>query len=131
MPRLPHDSSARSSTRVSRERSTSCRIAQRQDRLAQRVTRWWSWNRSATCTTRAEVEDDFWGGVTTRIVLSERFEAEAPDGIKVFSHAEIVFLFDRVDPSRLCSPSGRTRSSATTGRSGVAAQVSLSSLLLF
>ena len=49
---------------------------------------------------RDEVHDDEWGGLESQIVLDERFEADALDGIEHFSHAEILFFFDRVDPAQ-------------------------------
>jgi tRNA (Thr-GGU) A37 N-methylase len=50
---------------------------------------------------RQEAEDDCWGGAEARIVLGERFDPVALDGIEEFSHAEIVFLFDRVPPEKI------------------------------
>jgi tRNA (Thr-GGU) A37 N-methylase/ribosomal protein S18 acetylase RimI-like enzyme len=46
---------------------------------------------------RPSPEDDFWGGTQTRIRLRDGVPSEALDGIEEFSHAEILFVFDRVD----------------------------------
>jgi tRNA (Thr-GGU) A37 N-methylase len=51
---------------------------------------------------RSEVRDDDWGASRARIVLdSSRFEHEALAGLADFSHAEIVYLFDRVSEDRI------------------------------
>ncbi|HEU0097498.1 MAG TPA: TrmO family methyltransferase [Allosphingosinicella sp.] len=46
---------------------------------------------------RAAAEDDDWGSSRARIELdARRFSAEALAGLEAFSHAELVFVFDRV-----------------------------------
>lgn len=46
---------------------------------------------------RAEPIDDDWGSSRTKIELDERqFGADALAGLDAFSHAEIIFVFDRV-----------------------------------
>ena len=45
---------------------------------------------------RAEARDDDWGGVVSRIELADGFGPEALDGLDEFSHAEVLFVFDRV-----------------------------------
>jgi tRNA (adenine37-N6)-methyltransferase len=46
---------------------------------------------------REAPEDDDWGGSRATIELdSERFTPESLAGLEDFSHAEVVFLFDRV-----------------------------------
>ena len=62
---------------------------------------------------RAEVEDDDWGAVTARIELDlDVVDAEATAGLDAFSHVEVVFMFDQVDPDGVCRgarhPRGRT-----------------------
>lgn len=52
-------------------------------------------------TTRDGLGDDYWGGQESCIVLSDRFTAAALQGIEEFSHVEVVFLFDRADPSKV------------------------------
>jgi tRNA (Thr-GGU) A37 N-methylase len=48
---------------------------------------------------RAEVLDDDWGGVEAEIVLAPWLPDGVLDGMEAFSHVEVVFLFDRVDPA--------------------------------
>ena len=62
---------------------------------------------------RTEIEDDDWGGVTARIQLDlDVVDAEATLGLDDFSHLEVVFVFDQVDPDGVCRgarhPRGRT-----------------------
>src|SRR5436190_3858103 len=45
------------------------------------------------------LEDDNWDSVNSRIELTAAFGPEAFDGIEEFSHAEIVFIFDRARES--------------------------------
>ena len=58
------------------------------------------------------VEDDDWGAVTARIELAPGYGAEALAGLGDFSHAEVIFLFDRVPPDKIETgarrPRGRT-----------------------
>lgn len=62
---------------------------------------------------RTEVEDDDWGAVTARIELDlDIVDPEATLGLDDFSHIEVVFVFDQVDPDGVCRgarhPRGRT-----------------------
>ncbi|MFN3862881.1 MAG: SAM-dependent methyltransferase [Erythrobacter sp.] len=51
---------------------------------------------------RAEVIDDNWGSVEAVIALdAERFGPEALAGLDGFSHAEVIFLFDRVPDEKI------------------------------
>ena len=47
---------------------------------------------------RKEALDDDWGGTEAAIVLDPRFEEDALAGLETFSHVEVLFVFDRVDP---------------------------------
>jgi tRNA-Thr(GGU) m(6)t(6)A37 methyltransferase TsaA len=64
-------------------------------------------------TGRADVEDDGWGDVVSSIELDGNvLEPDATDGLEDFSHIEVFFVFDRVDPRSVCTgarhPRGRT-----------------------
>ena len=50
---------------------------------------------------RDAVEDDAWGSVTARIELDD-FDADALLALDGFSHVEVLFVFDRVDPATVC-----------------------------
>jgi tRNA (adenine37-N6)-methyltransferase len=69
-----------------------------------------------------EVRDDFWGGAETRIELTDAIPGEALDGIEDFSHAEIVFVFDRVDPARIVTGARHPRNNADWPLVGIFAQ---------
>lgn len=47
---------------------------------------------------RTEAIDDDWGGITATITLLEPFGPEALTGLDAFSHLEVIYLFDRVEP---------------------------------
>lgn len=51
---------------------------------------------------RKEAIDDFWGAVEATITLdNSRFGPEALYGLADFSHVEVLFLMDRVDPAKV------------------------------
>jgi tRNA-Thr(GGU) m(6)t(6)A37 methyltransferase TsaA len=50
---------------------------------------------------RKDLSDDFWGAVEAEIVLTETFGQEALYGLTDFSHVEVLFLMDRVDPAKV------------------------------
>lgn len=61
---------------------------------------------------RTVVHDDAWASVTSRIELdAKQFDGEALLGLTSFSHVEVIFVFDRVDPDSVCTgarhPRGR------------------------
>ena len=71
---------------------------------------------------RKNVEDDFWGGVESRIVLQDVVEASALDGIEEFSHAEIVFVFDQVAPDKIVCGARHPRNNPAWPEVGIFAQ---------
>ena len=50
---------------------------------------------------RVVVEDDFWGGMEARIVLTDAVEPDALAGLEDFSHAEIIYVLDQVPPEKI------------------------------
>jgi tRNA-Thr(GGU) m(6)t(6)A37 methyltransferase TsaA len=71
---------------------------------------------------RTAVRDDFWGGAEARIELMDAIPSEALDGIEGFSHAEIVFVFDRVDPARIVTGARHPRNNPGWPLVGIFAQ---------
>lgn len=71
---------------------------------------------------RAGVEDDYWGGAESRIVLNESVEESALAGIDQFSHAEILFVFDRVDPGKVIRGARHPRNNPAWPLTGILAQ---------
>src|ERR1051325_1780635 len=49
---------------------------------------------------REQATDDYWGDIVSEIILAEEFPEEALMGIEDYSHLEIVFYFDKADPSK-------------------------------
>ena len=49
---------------------------------------------------RKEAIDDHWGKVISEIVLVDDLKEECLNGLEEFSHAEIIFYFDKADPKR-------------------------------
>lgn len=59
---------------------------------------------------RVEVEDDNWAGVEAVIRLDEaQYTTEALSGLEDFTHLEVVFVFDQVDPANVNTTARRPR----------------------
>jgi tRNA (adenine37-N6)-methyltransferase len=71
---------------------------------------------------RAEIEDDNWGDIVSQIVLTDEFNAESLQGIEAFSHAEIIFYFDRVKREKIVTGSRYPRGQQVWGKIGIFAQ---------
>ena len=71
---------------------------------------------------RRELQDDDWDSVKSMIELTDAFEAEALDGIEQFSHAEILFVFDRADGEDVTRGARHPRGNPAWPRVGIFAQ---------
>lgn len=72
---------------------------------------------------RSEATDDDWGSSRARIVLDDgRFTADALAGLADFSHAEIVFIFDRVAAGEITSGARHPRGRKDWPKVGIFAQ---------
>lgn len=71
---------------------------------------------------RAEAVDDDWDRERAVIELAEGFDAEALAGLDGFSHAEIVFLFDRVPDAKIERGARRPRGNPDWPPVGIFAQ---------
>jgi tRNA-Thr(GGU) m(6)t(6)A37 methyltransferase TsaA len=71
---------------------------------------------------RREPVDDDWDSVPARIELRPDLPAEALDGIEEFSHAEIVYHFDRVAESAIERGARHPRGNRAWPRVGIFAQ---------
>ena len=49
---------------------------------------------------RPHAEDDFWGGEEACITLTDKFTAEALEGVSDFSHVEVLYSFHEVEQER-------------------------------
>jgi tRNA (adenine37-N6)-methyltransferase len=71
---------------------------------------------------RHEVIDDAWGPVGSSITLVPPFDPSSLRGLEEFSHLEVIYLFDRVDPSSVCRHARRPRGNAAWPEVGIFAQ---------
>jgi tRNA-Thr(GGU) m(6)t(6)A37 methyltransferase TsaA len=71
---------------------------------------------------RAEVTDDYWGGSRAAIELRDDLPAESLDGLEDFSHAEIIFFFDRLAEDAVVTSARRPRDNPAWPRVGIFAQ---------
>ena len=71
---------------------------------------------------RSVAEDDYWGEAEASITLTDAFEAEALQGLAEFSHVEVLFVFDRVDPARIVTGARHPRNNPDWPAVGIFAQ---------
>ncbi len=68
-------------------------------------------------------EDDDWGQSRARVVLDPaRFDDEALLGLDSFSHAEVVYVFDRVSEDQIVTGARHPRGNKAWPRIGIFAQ---------
>ena len=71
---------------------------------------------------RKEVTDDFWGDVISEIKLNDEFPIDALDGIEDFSHAEIIYVFDKAIGAKIVTGSEHPRENKAWPKVGIFAQ---------
>jgi tRNA (adenine37-N6)-methyltransferase len=72
---------------------------------------------------RIPADDDDWGKVRSAIALdAARFDAEALRGLDSFSHAEIVYVFDRIGEADITSGARHPRGNIDWPKVGIFAQ---------
>jgi len=71
---------------------------------------------------RPQPEDDSWDQEVAEIVLDDRFGPEALAGLEAFSHIEVVFHFNRVDPNTVQTGARHPRGCEQWPRVGIFAQ---------
>lgn len=71
---------------------------------------------------RTEVADDGWGAVESTIALVPPFGPGALAGLEEFSHLDVVYLFDRVDPAAVHTGRRRPRGNPAWPEVGIFAQ---------
>ena len=71
---------------------------------------------------RTEAIDDDWGDVEATITLLPPFESSALRGLDAFSHLEIIYLFDRVDPDAVNTRARVPRNNPAWPEVGIFAQ---------
>lgn len=72
---------------------------------------------------RAEAIDDGWDGIDSAITIdAEQFEVDALAGLTAFSHVEVVYLFDQVDPAKVQAGARHPRGNIAWPKVGIFAQ---------
>lgn len=71
---------------------------------------------------RVDNADDAWGAVEAEIVLADHLPEEALQGLDAFSHAVIVFVFDRLDPAKVNTSARHPRGDTAWPKVGIFAQ---------
>ncbi len=71
---------------------------------------------------RTAPEDDDWGGETAIIELADGFDAESLEGLDAFSHAEILYVFDRVPAEKIVTGARHPRNNTAWPKVGIFAQ---------
>jgi tRNA (adenine37-N6)-methyltransferase len=71
---------------------------------------------------RAKPFDDDWDAVEAVVRLDDRFDPEALAGLEEFSHVEVVYVFDRVDPVAVETGARHPRGNLDWPRVGIFAQ---------
>ena len=72
--------------------------------------------------TRPDTSDDFWGDVISEIRLTDEIPGEAFDGIDSFSHAEIIFIFNKALDTKPVLGSEHPRENKAWPKVGIFAQ---------
>lgn len=71
---------------------------------------------------RDDTRDDFWGGAESYVELAERVDEDSLRGLEEFSHVEVLFYFNRVDPEKIVSGSRHPRNDPDLPEVGIFAQ---------
>ena len=83
----------------------------------------WALRRIGTVSSgRTEAIDDDWAEVTATISLLPPLDGRSVAGLDEFSHVEVVFLFDRVEPEAVCLHSRHPRGNPDWPEVGILAQ---------
>lgn len=71
---------------------------------------------------RTEPLDDDWDAVSAQVVLDDSIPPDALRGLEEFSHIEVVYVFDRVQPEQVQSGARRPRGNPEWPEVGIFAQ---------
>lgn len=71
---------------------------------------------------RTTLDDDGWGEVESVVELAPEVPAESLEGLEAFSHAEIVFVFDRVAAETIVTGTRHPRANPAWPSVGIFAQ---------
>jgi len=71
---------------------------------------------------RKTLADDHWGEVVSEIHLEDTLSSECFDAIDDFSHLQVIFYFDQVDPNQIVLGSEHPRENLSWPKVGIFAQ---------
>jgi len=71
---------------------------------------------------RSGMQDDYWGNVTSEIIIADNLPEECLDGIETFSHLEIIFYLDKAEQDKTLYGAGHPRGNVSWPVVGVYAQ---------
>ena len=71
---------------------------------------------------RREAVDDNWGKTRSVIRIADSFDPEALQGLQEFSHVEVLFVFHRVESSKIVSGARHPRNNIDWPKIGIFAQ---------
>jgi tRNA-Thr(GGU) m(6)t(6)A37 methyltransferase TsaA len=71
---------------------------------------------------RSGMQDDYWGNVTSEIIISDTLPEECLEGIETFSHLEIIFYFDKANRSETVQSASHPRGNKDWPKVGIFAQ---------
>ena len=72
---------------------------------------------------RTTIEDDGWAQVVSSVELDpDQIDAAGLEGLGAFSHVEVVYVFDQVDPETICRGKRHPRGRADWPEVGILAQ---------
>ncbi|MGM0834831.1 MAG: SAM-dependent methyltransferase [Bacillota bacterium] len=71
---------------------------------------------------RAEIEDDNWGEITTKIILDNAMPSNSLDGIEEFSHLEVIYYFHQVKEEKITSGARHPRNDENLPKAGIFSQ---------
>jgi tRNA (adenine37-N6)-methyltransferase len=69
-----------------------------------------------------DIEDDFWGGVVSELVMEPAFGEESILGLETFSHAEVTFHFHGVPDEKIVVGARHPRNNPAWPKVGIFAQ---------
>ncbi len=71
---------------------------------------------------REGLEDDYWGGIDSQIVVSDEVPENSLEGIDSYSHLEIIFYFHKVERSKILLGKEHPRENMEWPKVGIFAQ---------
>lgn len=71
---------------------------------------------------RHDLTDDAWGDVVSIIRLREDLSEHLLDGLERFSHVEVIFVFDQIDPRKAVPAARHPRNNPSYPKVGLLAQ---------